>query len=261
MPTLILLGTGTCSVTAARSMSGYALVRDGRIVLLDCGPGTLRRMAEAGLSVHDVDAVLLSHLHVDHVADLAPLLFSRKYDPLGPGERPIALWGPVGVAHHLDTLVLLHGATLFYPDDPPAITEFAVGSTWHRGGVGNLAVTARRVDHGAHEALGYRIEGDGFALAYSGDSGPCDALVHLSQGADLFLCECSVPDDAEVPGHMTPRHVGEIAAQAECRKVVLTHLYPMMDAVDAEAGVRKYFGGEVVRGADGMRFALGRMAG
>ena len=257
MPTLILLGAGTCSVTAARSMAGYALVRDGSIILLDCGPGTVRRMAEAGLSVHAIDAILLSHLHVDHVADLAPILFSRKYDPLGPGERPLALWGPVGVARHVDLLAEMFGATLFFPDEPPAITEFAVGSAWHRGGLGDLAVTARRVDHGSHEALGYRIEGDGFALAYSGDSGPCDALVDLARGADLFLCECSVPDDAAVPGHMTPRAVGEIAAQAGCRKVVLTHLYPMMDAVDVVAGVKQFFGGEVVRGADGMRFALG----
>jgi ribonuclease BN (tRNA processing enzyme) len=70
------------------------------------------------------------------------------------------------------------------------------------------------------------------------------------------LCECSAPDDAPIPGHLTPDDVAAVVREAAPRRVVLTHLYPVMDTVDAEARIRPSFDGEVVRGEDGMRFPL-----
>ena len=252
---LILLGTGTCSVSERRSMAACALEAGGDLVLVDCGPGCIRRMADADLSAHEVKAIFLTHYHVDHAGDLAALLFVRAYDPAGPGWRPLLIAGPPGLAEHFDAVTRLLPEKFFEEREVPEILVLE-GDGTDSLDVGGLSVTWREVKHSG-AAIGYRIEAGGSACAFSGDTEPCDNLVLLAKGADAFVCECSVPDNAPVPGHMTPTLVGKAAAKAGCRKVVLTHLYPIMEEIDAEMAIWDVFDGTVVRGEDGMRIPLG----
>ena len=257
MAELIILGTGTCSVTARRSMAAAALLTEVGLLLVDCGPGAIRRLAEAGLSVHDVRTIAMTHLHTDHVADLGPLLFCRKYDPAAP-TPPVRmeLWGPRGFAAHFELLEKLHAGRLYSEGDAPKIIEVVPGPGGAREAPGSLRIEARRMVHSDLVALGYRVEAEGKIVAFSGDTGPCDALVDLARDADVFVCECSFPDDAAVAGHLTPEEVGRTAGRAACSKVVLTHMYPAMEGVDARAIIGRHFDGEVVCGEDGMRIPL-----
>jgi ribonuclease BN (tRNA processing enzyme) len=104
------------------------------------------------------------------------------------------------------------------------------------------------------ESRAYRITGaDGFTVAYSGDTDICDALVNLAGGADLFICEASLPDEQKVPGHLTPSLAGHIAARAAVGHLVLTHLYPECDTVDIAAQCRRTWSGPLTVARDLMR--------
>lgn len=251
---LILLGTGTCSISTRRSMSGIALVDQDNCFLVDCGCGTIRRLVEYGISVHRIKGIAFSHMHTDHMADLAPLIFSQLFDPLGPGASELTLFGPHGLAQSFDWLNKAHGGNLKNENSRLKIVEFKENENFFSGKFGSCDLTALAVNHGHLPAVGYRMDFDGFSIAYSGDSGPCDALIDLAKDADLFICECSVPDDAELPNHLTPSQAGEIAQRANCRKLVLTHFYPFMEDINVIELAGHNFSGEAVRGEDGMRF-------
>jgi ribonuclease BN (tRNA processing enzyme) len=98
-------------------------------------------------------------------------------------------------------------------------------------------VHARRVAH-APGAIGVRVHADDAILAFSGDSGPCDALVELCREASVALLECSYRSSRATEHHLSPRTVGEIARAAGIRRLVLTHFYPELDDVDVTAEVR-----------------------
>jgi len=93
-------------------------------------------------------------------------------------------------------------------------------------------------------------------VAYSGDTGPCEALAELARGADLFLCECSLPDGMTIEGHLTPSGAGAAAAAAGVRRLVLTHFYPECDAADIEAQCRRTWQGPLTLAEDLMKLRI-----
>jgi len=111
--------------------------------------------------------------------------------------------------------------------------------------------------HGSGPALGYRIEehtSQGIrTLAYTGDTDLCDGLREMARDVDLLLCECSFPDEMKLPGHLTPSEIGGLAAECDVSRVVLTHLYPPCDPMQAAETIRMLFDGEVIPGEDLMR--------
>ena len=95
-------------------------------------------------------------------------------------------------------------------------------------------------------------------MVYTGDTGPSAELASWAKGCDLLLAECSLPDDQAIEGHLTPGTVGRLAASAQPRRLVLTHLYPPTERLDVGKLVGKHFKGPVALAADGDRFELGR---
>jgi ribonuclease BN (tRNA processing enzyme) len=110
--------------------------------------------------------------------------------------------------------------------------------------VGPFRVTAFEMTHIGVYSLGYRIEVNGHTLAYTGDTGPCDEAIELARGSDLFLCEATYQDPMDHTFfHLSAEQAAEIAAQAEVRRLVLTHLTPALDpGVSLEQAARVFDG-------------------
>jgi ribonuclease BN (tRNA processing enzyme) len=219
--------------------SCYLVEAEGHRVLLDLGSGALGALARH-MSIYDVDAVLLSHLHPDHCFDLASFHVARRYHPDGVPPR-IPVYGPPGVARRM--------AEANGVERPSGLEgefdfrEFRDGGCYD---LGPLRVTVALVAHPV-PCFAMRVEHDGGSFVYSGDTGPCGALVELARGADLLLCEASYLDGAKNPPdlHMTGRDAGEHAASAGVGRLVLTHIPPWYDGAAALAAARSAFHGHL----------------
>lgn len=194
-------------------------------VLLDMGNGALG-VLQRHLDLHDIDAVLVSHLHPDHCIDLAGLHVAVKWDPRGWGGARIPLWAPSGIHEYLSNT---HGLPL----EPGMHGEFEF-HTWapeEPVRIGPFTVTPYLVQHPTPEPYALRIDYDGVlgpsTLTYSGDTDACDALVRAARDADVFLCEAAYHegrDDALRGIHLTGRRAAEAARDAGAGKLLLTHL-------------------------------------
>ena len=247
-----VLGAGSILPRAGYGCSGYALrpAPGANVTLFDCGPGSVRALGAAGIRLEEVERVVISHFHLDHCLDLFALAFARRNPAFADRLGPLELVGPVG----LRALLQRGEGTLgSWAKDPRAdVVEVALEDAGRgrleRPGV---ALSCALTGH-TPEALCWRAELEGGAsVAYSGDSGEAGALARLASGADLFVCECSFPDGAEVPGHLTPSGAGRLARAAGCGALVLTHFYPSMDPEQARAGAARVFGGAVASARDG----------
>ncbi len=242
---LFVLGSGTIVPLPHHGCAGYLLRAPGNCILMDCGPGTLVRLADAGVSASDVDTVLISHFHVDHVSDVAALLSSRFR--LAQGARlKLEICGPAGMRDYLAWL----GARMdpWFSDMEIAVRE-ADGGPFE---VGGLAIRAVRTGH-TPEGICFRLEDDlGRVLFYSGDTDYNEALLPLARDADIALVECSMPDENKADGHLTPRLAARLAQRAGVRRLVLTHFYREVTEVDILARAGEVFEGRIVLAEDGM---------
>lgn len=253
--TVTILGSGTCVPSLKRSSCSVKVVADGKILVMDTGPGTMRRLLETGTTIFDVSYLLYSHLHPDHTGELVPLLFATKYPDTGRRRDPLTILAGTGFENFLSGLRGVYGDWIDLPDGMVTVTEL------------NTTGKDRRVFEGftvetlpmAHrpESLGYRITGsDGRVVVYSGDTDVCESLITLAKGADVLICESALPDALKVAGHLSPSLAGEIAASANVRKLVLTHFYPECDGVDVRKECRKTFDGELFLAEDLMQIGL-----
>ncbi len=249
---LTILGSGTCAATKRRSMAGYSLQAGGQHVLLDIGDGVLRRMLEAGLDYRNVDAIFITHFHIDHIADFLPFLWAIRYTPDYHRDVPLYLFGPPGTQTWYRHLSRAFGDWLLELPFPVEIREVEK-TTWEWQGFRISTLPMHHVE----PANGYRFEFAQTAFVYTGDTGYHENVIRLAQKADWLLIECSFPDKEEaIETHMTPSRVANIAAQAAVKNVILTHMYPECEKVDLVAACKKTFSGHVFRAEDLQQFQL-----
>ncbi len=248
---LTILGSGTSIPSVRRGSAGY-LVRSGEaLVLLDSGPGTLRRIAGLVTSLDEINGIFYSHTHVDHTADLAPFLFASR-NPSAPRRAPLTIGGSREFLEFFQGLCGLYGAWIEATTFPLTLAEIG-GEPLAMNG---LAVSARRVPHIASSIALRLEEASGTSLVYSGDTDESDDLADFSRDADLLLIEASFPDGQRVKGHLTPRLAGAIAKRARPRLTVLTHFYPACDETDMLAELRAVYDGEALLAEDGMKIQV-----
>ena len=214
---LTVLGCAGSFPGPESACSAYLVEALGFRLLIDFGSGSLSALQRYA-SLTAVDAVLLTHLHADHVLDACSYVVVRRYAPDGPYPA-IPVYAPPGAKERLTGA---YGSVGEGPlDDVYTFHDLAPGTFE----VGPLSVTVDRVNHPV-ETYAVRLEHNGRVLVYSADSAPCDALSRIAQDADLFLCEASYLDTDENPPdlHLTGREAGEIATKAGVSRLVLTHL-------------------------------------
>jgi len=234
---------------AGQACSGYLVEHDGFRLLVDPGYATLPRLLER-VAAEDVDAVLVSHGHPDHCADLHPLLRARVL-----GVAPPAPLLPVhALPGSTDRVLALDGPGPVR--DAAAVAEFTAGDAFE---VGPFRVATWPLPHWVPNA-GLRLSAGGRALAYTGDTGPSPAIVDLAEGADLFLAEASFPEQVPVESARylsSARQAGQVAAAAGVGRLLLTHLLPGTDPEPAERAARRGYGGEVAVARGGVVVDLG----
>ncbi len=227
---LTVLGGCGAWPAAGEACSGYLAEHDGFRLLIDPGYATLPRLL-ARLDAADVDAVLVSHGHPDHCADLHPLLRARSYAEDPPAPLPVH--APTGA---VDRVVTLDG-----PGSLPgsfAVSGFEPGQSF---GVGPFEVSTWRLPHFVPNA-GLRLSADGRVLSYTGDTGPSPDVVELARDADLFLAEATFPEQvpsADARYLSSARQAGEYAARSGAGHLLLTHLWPGTDPRAAEDAARR----------------------
>jgi ribonuclease BN (tRNA processing enzyme) len=194
--------------------SAYLVEADGFRLMMDFGTGSLSGLQRYA-SLTAIDAILLSHLHADHVLDACSYVVVRRYAPDGP-YPVLPVYGPAGTSGRL---AAAYGEGPL--DDVYEFHDLAPG----RLTIGPFALTVERVNHPV-ETYGVRLQHGGRVLAYSADTAPCDALHRLAHNADLFLCEASYNDGEENPPdlHLTGRDAGEAATKSGAQRLLLTHL-------------------------------------
>lgn len=244
---IVVLGGSGAWPQAGQACSGYLVEHDGFRLLVDPGYATLPVLL-THTGVEDIDAVLISHGHPDHCADLSPLLRARIFADEAQSPLPIyALSGAVEPVLSLDGPgALSDGYELI---DVTAGDAFACGP---------FEVEALSLPHFVSN-LGFRLTADGRVLAYTGDTGPTVDLMDLARVADLLLAEATYPE--EVPERYAPylssaRQAGEVADQADVRHLILTHLWPGTNPEDAEAAARRGYPGEIAVSVPGLTVEL-----
>ena len=210
-------------------------------LVLDLGNGALGAL-QRHTDLVDLDAVVLSHLHPDHCMDLTGLYVTRTYDPNGPAEGRLPVYGPVGTEDRAHKAY--EGLA---PAEMSGVFEFrrmAEGIPMH---IGPFVVRPFRVNHPV-EAYGFRVEADGAVLAYTGDTDSCDALGPLLAGADLVLTDSAFVEgrDDTRDIHLTGRRAAEAAVAAGgVRRLMLTHIPAWNDPEICRAQAAEVWPGEV----------------
>ncbi|WP_016696697.1 MBL fold metallo-hydrolase [Actinoalloteichus spitiensis] len=252
---LTVLGCAGSVPSPTSPASGY-LVTTGRTrVALDLGNGTYGPLT-GHVDPIDLDAVLLSHLHADHCADMAALVVSLRYQPRpSRAARRLPVYAPRGAARRLASLYAAEpeeAATTDLTD----VLDFRdlddLAGTPAR--IGDLEINAFPVPH-ACPAFGFRVRHGDRVLAYTGDTGGGPTVRRLAEQADLLLAEATWPDRPGTPPglHLSGRQAGELARRAGARRLLVTHVAPWEEAPAVAAEAARAFGGPTELASPGVR--------
>jgi len=253
---ITILGSGTCVQSLVRSACSVLVETGASKLVLDMGPGTMRRLLETGNTIFDISHIFLSHFHPDHTAELVPFLFANKYPDGNRRKIPLTVLASRGFKIFFKGLYQSYGEYIALPPDLFQIIELNP-ETPERYLTDDFSVQWASVAH-RPESLAYRIaDTSGKSLVYSGDTDMSENLVALAKSTDLLICESALPDSLRVPGHLTPSLAGDMASRARVKKLVLTHFYPQCEGADLVNQCRKTYGGQVVLATDLMQFTLG----
>jgi ribonuclease BN (tRNA processing enzyme) len=230
--------------SAGGRSSGYLLRHDDAVVLVDCGPGTAASLARSGW-LERLDAVVITHEHADHVADVIGLAYARRFPEPLPRIPLLAPASALTVLRHLDDLFAV-------PTLPQmALTiraSFELGALGMDGGPAPVArqlqLASFPVAHAVPSAA-LRFSSAQQTVAFSSDTGACDALIEAAGSADLFLCEATYlaasATELDGHGHLTPERAAAMASRAEAQRLILTHLARASDAAAAVAAASRHF--------------------
>ena len=251
---LVTVGTGTVAPSAHRTCACHWVARGDVRVLLDCGAGSLHRLAEFGLPWHQISHVVLSHFHPDHWGELPMLVYALKYTTVPPRTEPLVILGPPGVVRLLRALAEGYGGWLLDPGFPIGILDVRDGEPFPLGADVNLETFP--VPH-TDESVALSLVAPEGRLVYTGDTGPSSELSRWAADCDILLAECSLPASMAMDIHLTPERAGDLANEAAAKRLVLTHFYPPVETSDPAKGAATRFSGPVTAARDGDRFTIG----
>lgn len=241
-----LLGTGS-PIPDARRAGPSTLVRaGGQTFLIDCGRGVQQRMTAAGAAANGLSALLLTHLHSDHIADLGDVIITRWVSTFTPEQTPLQIIGPPGTAEVVDNTFkafgfdigyrIAHHADLSAPP-PVEVHEYTEGEVWNRDGV---TIRVGPTDHRpVAPTIGFRIEHADASVVLAGDTVPCESLDELAAGAGALVhtvIRKDLVDKMPVQRirdicdyHSSVEEAASTAARAGVGILILTHYVPAIE--------------------------------
>jgi ribonuclease BN (tRNA processing enzyme) len=212
-------------------------------------------MAEEGCEWWGLDAVWVSHFHLDHVGGVAPFLFGTKYAPQTQGRtKPLTVYGPRGTRKLLETFDGAGGYKIFEQPFPLEVREVSPRAEFEF--FDGLRAETFSTPH-TSESLAVRLtDAGGASLVYTSDTGFTEALAGFARAADLFLMECSFFRSKPIDTHLELGEAMRLARQSGARRVMLSHLYPEWDGVDLAAEAGRLWDGETIEARDGLRLEV-----
>ncbi len=241
-----LLGTGSPIPDANRAGPSTLVRAGGQTFLVDCGRGVQQRMTAAGAGANGLTALLLTHLHSDHIADLGDIIISRWVTTFTPEQPPFPIIGPPGTAEVVDATLKAFGFDIGYRiahhDDlktppPLEVHEYTDGVVWDRDGV---TITAAPTDHRpVAPTIGFRVEHADASVVLAGDTVPCESLYKLAAGAGAIVHTVIRKDLIDAAPmqrirdicdyHSSVEEAAATATRAGVGILILTHYVPAIE--------------------------------
>ena len=252
---LVVLGSGTSVPHPARSSAAHWLETAGGTLLLDISAAAVHRMAQEKLDWVNLDAVWVSHFHLDHLGGLFPFLFGTKHAPDTQERRkPLRIYGPRGLRKLFDAFDTAGGYNLLKQPFPVEIREVAPRASFDI--LPSLRAETFSTPHTPESLAVKLLDGDNNSLAFTSDTGYTDALASFARGVSLFLMECSFFRDKPIELHLELSEAMRLAERSGASRVMLSHLYPEWDGLDLAAEAKKLWDGETIEARDGLRLEI-----
>jgi len=248
---LTILGSGTSVPHPERASSSYWLETSKGTVLLDASTDAPHRMAEEQLDWPNLDAIWISHFHLDHTGGLTPFLFGMKWAPQTQTRtKPLRIHGPAGLRRLVEAVNDSNNYSLFEQLFRIEIVE--VGPNEDFDILPGLSASTLSTPH-TKESLALRLKDEDSKLfVYTSDTGFSEDLALFAKDAALLLMECSFRRNKTVQKHLELADAMRVAHDCAPEKLVLTHLYAQWDNVDLAAEARALWSGETIEAKDGL---------
>ena len=253
---LVVLGSGTAEPHPSRSSAAFWLETSGGTLLLDCSASAPHRMAQEGLDWPRLDAIWVSHFHVDHCGGISPFLFGTKWATATVNrKKALRIFGPPGLKDLVSKLDDASGNRILEQPFPLEIVEAEPLEEFEI--LLGVTAVAMSTPH-TPESCAVRItDRDGRSTVYTSDTGFAKEVSAFSKDADLLVIESSFVKDKPVEKHLELAEAMYLIRHARPKRAMLTHLYAQWDDVDFDAEVSKFEPVcDVVQAFDGLRLAF-----
>jgi len=236
---LTVLGSSASYAGPGQACAGHYVEAGGARVMFDCGNGTVANLGRL-IDPASLDAVFVTHGHVDHFADVYALQSALRYAPEGPrAAMPIYL--PEGLFDRMKCLLSERGAAQLDEAFIPVALRDGVPVK-----VGGLTVTPTKVEH-TNPTFALVADADDARLVYTSDTAPCESVRIAAAGAGLLLADATLPEPyAGMVPHLTAAQAGELGREAGVGQLVLVHAWPSNDRASMAEHAARTFGAPVV---------------
>jgi ribonuclease BN (tRNA processing enzyme) len=252
---LTILGSGTSVPHAARCGPAHWLETSGGSILLDVSADAPHRMAQEQLDWPNLDAVWISHFHLDHLGGLPAFLFGVRWTPqVANRSKALKIFGGAGLLALIETIDESRNYKLFQQRFPVEVIEVEPASEFEI--LPGVAAKTLSTPH-TSESLALRlIDQDSKSFVYTSDTGFSEDLVSFARDTDLLLMECSFRRNKRVESHLELKEAMLLAQLCNPGKLVLTHLYPEWDGVDLAAEAQNLWAGNTIEACDGLTIEI-----
>ena len=252
---LTVLGSGTTTPHKSRGSSGFWLETDAGSLMLDLSATAFHNAARFGFDWANLDAIWISHFHLDHVGGLAPFLFGTKYAfETQERTKPMKIFAPAGLRNLLGKFDEAYDYGIFEQPFPLEIIEVAANAEFEI--LPHIVARTLSTPH-TEESLAIRLDGRMNSFVFTSDTGFDERLGEFARNTDLFLTEASFVERSPIALHIGAAEAVELCKKAAPKRAMLTHFYPVWDAVDFNAEIEKHSPPcEILEAADGLRVEI-----